>query len=257
MAEARSFKDHFSALASQYAAFRPTYPTALFEYLASLCAGRRQAWDCACGTGQATVGLASCFESVIGTDASPEQLAAATPHPGVTYRVATAEHSGLEPQSVDIVTVAQALHWFDVAAFYREVDRVLRAGGVLAVWSYGVLQVEGAEVDAHIRSFYQDTVGPYWPPERRHVDEGYQRLPFPYPLLTSPGSFNLEVRWSLPRLMGYVRSWSATGRYVERHGVDPVVALEGSLAAVWEDPARERLVRWPLLLRAGHKPREL
>src|SRR5882757_3819449 len=247
-----SFKDHFSRLAAQYAAFRPAYPPGLFDYLAQLCSERRVAWDCACGTGQASVALADHFESVIATDASPQQLAAATPHSHVTYRVAKAEGSGLDSKSVDLVTVAQALHWFDLDSFYAEVERVLVPSGVIAVWTYGVLHVEGEAVDTLVQEFYHDIVGPYWPPERRHVEQGYRALAFPFASISAP-SFNMEERWERANLLGYLRSWSATGRYVEVKGVDPVVELEKRLEPLWA--ARElRKVTWPLALRVGALP---
>jgi ubiquinone/menaquinone biosynthesis C-methylase UbiE len=247
-----SFKDHFSRLAAQYSAFRPTYPASLFDYLAQSCRERRTVWDCACGSGQASVALAERFDSVIATDASPQQVSAAVPRANITYRVAPADDSGLEPQSVDLVTVAQALHWFDLQAFYSEVQRILKPSGLLAVWTYGVLHVEGAPVDALVQEFYHDIVGPYWPPERRFVEEGYRGFEFPFEELLSP-SFNMQESWDQARLLGYLRTWSATARYVEDRGSDPVATLEGKLASVWPDADEARTVTWPLALRVGRK----
>ncbi len=246
------FKDHFSKLAAEYAAFRPGYPRALFDYLAQLCARRRRVWDCACGTGQASVALGDRFESVIATDASAQQVAASTPHSHVTYRVAKAESSGIEAGSVDLVTVAQALHWFDLHSFYSEVERVLVPSGVIAVWTYGVLHVDGDAVDALVHEFYHDIVGPYWPPERRWVEEGYRSLEFPFVPIAAP-VFNMEEQWERDHLLGYLRSWSATGRYVTVKGVDPVAELEERLAPVWTDARAARSVTWPLALRVGRK----
>jgi SAM-dependent methyltransferase len=245
-----SFKDHFSRLAAQYAAFRPAYPPELFDSLAQLCSARRLAWDCACGTGQASVALADHFESVIATDASAQQVAAATPHDHVTYRVAKAENSGFDSKSVDLVTVAQALHWFDLDSFYAEVERVLVPSGVIAVWTYGVLHVEGDAVDQLVQEFYHDIVGPYWPPERRHVEQGYRSLAFPFTSVPAP-SFNMEVRWEQAHLLGYLRSWSATARYAEVKGVDPVLELEQRLARLWADGQGARKITWPLAMRVG------
>jgi SAM-dependent methyltransferase len=247
------FKDHFSSLACAYSEFRPTYPHSLLDYVAGLCAARRSAWDCACGSGQATIALAERFERVLATDASAKQIACAPAHPGVSYRVSTAEASGLETDSVDLVAVGQAAHWFDLKRFYVEVQRVLRRDGILALWSYGPLHLEIAEVDRLVQSFYHETVGPFWPAERRLVDEGYRQLPFPYLDITPP-PLRMHQRWSLPRLMGYLRSWSATGRYVEQYGEDPVVELEARLEPLWGEVQRERLIEWPLALRAGRKP---
>jgi SAM-dependent methyltransferase len=249
----QSFKDHFSPLASVYSEFRPTYPAALLDFVAGLCSGHTAVWDCACGSGQASIDLAERFERVFATDASAKQIAGARPHPRVTYSVGRAESSGLKDVSVDLVTVAQAAHWFDLPRFYAEAQRVLRAGGVLALWSYGPPHVESAEVDRPLQSFYHDTVGPFWPTERQLVDDGYRGISFPYPEIVSP-TLQMQQRWPLARLMGYVRSWSATGRYVEQHGKDPVVELQAQLAPVWGDAQRERLVEFPLAVRAGHKP---
>jgi SAM-dependent methyltransferase len=248
-----SFKDHFSRLAAQYSAYRPSYPASLFDYLAQSCPERRAVWDCACGSGQATLALAERFDTVIATDASPQQVGAATPHPNVTYRVARAEDSGIESASLDLVTVAQALHWFDLDAFYGEVQRVLKPSGVIAVWTYGALHVEGSGgTDAIVQEFYHDIVGPYWPPERRYVEEGYRGLAFPFTEL-SPPAFNMEESWDRARLLGYLRTWSATARYVDDKGVDPVAALEERLMPVWPDAQSARKVTWPLALRVGRK----
>jgi len=247
---ASKFHDHFAPVAPSYAVFRPSYPHALFEWLASLVSRHELAWDCAAGSGQASVDLAAHFECVVATDASPSQIDAASPHPRIKYRVATAESSGLLSESVDLITVAQALHWFDLPGFYAEVRRVLRPNGVLAVWTYGVLTVEGDGVDAIVVNFYHNTVGPYWPFERAHVENGYRSLPFPFTEIAAP-PFAMEAFWTLPQLLGYIRSWSATGRFAAEHGRDPVVALEQQLPPLWGDLQQRRQVTWPLSLRVG------
>lgn len=244
------FKDHFSQVAALYCAFRPHYPADLFDYLAGLCAERRVAWDCACGNGQASIPLAARFDVVIATDASGEQIAAAPAHPGVTYRVAAAEQSGLEAKSVDLVTVAQALHWLDCDAFYREVKRVLRESGALAVWAYGNPSVEDAKVNAVIESFYTHKLGPYWPPERKFVETGYRTLPFPFDEIAPP-SFEMSEQWTLPQLLGYLRSWSATTRYLKQHAEDPVQSLAEELLVVWGKAGEARRVTWPCFVRVG------
>jgi len=247
---AQPFKDHFSGLAAQYSRFRPLYPAELFEYLAGVCPRRERAWDCACGSGQASLPLAEWFESVVATDASAEQIAAAPRHPRVVYSVAAAEQSGLEPASVDLITVAQALHWLDLERFYGEVRRVLRSGGALAVWCYGRLEVEGREIDAPLQHFYHEVVGPCWPPERAQVEDGYSSLPFPFIELQAP-SFSLHTEWSLAHLMGYLRSWSATAAYLKQHGHDPVAPLEALLEPIWGGPELVRHIVWPISLRCG------
>ncbi|HEV8263901.1 MAG TPA: class I SAM-dependent methyltransferase [Gemmatimonadales bacterium] len=244
-----SFADHFSGVSAAYAAFRPRYPDALFDVLAAAAPACDAAWDCATGSGQAALGLARHFARVIATDASDAQIAHAAPHPRITYRVAAAEASGLPDRSVDLVTAAQAVHWFDRPRFWAEARRVLRPEGVIAVWTYWFFSVEPA-LDAIVRRFYTDTVGPFWPPERKLTEERYQTIDFPFAEFTLPG-FTIEQRVTLDEVAGYIRTWSATRGYVERHGRDPVEDLVRELRPIWGDPTTARLARWPLAVRAG------
>jgi len=244
------FTDHFSPVSGAYADFRPTYPAALFDWLADVAPARGRVWDCACGSGQASLDLAARFVQVEAADASAAQLAGVVAHPGVHYRQAPAEDSGLDTASMDLVTVAQALHWFDLPRFYDEVRRVLKPGGVLAVWSYGVQRVEGEAVDALVQRFYRETVGPFWPPERAWVEQGYRGLDFPFEAIRAP-TFAMTAHWSLPQLLGYFRSWSATGRYLAVQGKDPVDPLAEVLLPLWGDPQSLREINWPLAVRAG------
>src|SRR5262249_45905079 len=161
-----------SCVASRYADFRPHYPAALFDYLATLVPRDGLVWDCAAGSGQATIDLAARFDKVIATDGSAEQIASAARRDNVEYRVALAEQSGLADQSVGLVTVAQALHWFNHERFFAEVNRVLKPGGVLAAWVYAINCLEGDKVNAIVQNFYANVVGPYWPPERRMTENG-------------------------------------------------------------------------------------
>jgi SAM-dependent methyltransferase len=246
-----TFQDHFSKGSSDYARYRPTYPRRLFAWLASQVRQRRRAWDCATGNGQAAVALAEFFAEVVATDASAEQLEHAAPHRRVVYARAAAETSGLPPASVDLVTVAQAVHWLDFDAFWAEVRRVLVPGGVIAVWCYGTFHGEPA-VDALLQRFYDETVGPFWPPERRFIDDAYRTLPFPFEEIHAP-ELALEETWTLEQLLGYLGTWSATRRCREATGEDPVEALRGEIAAVWGDPDRPRRLVWPLHLRAGRR----
>lgn len=244
-----SFKDHFSNLAKTYATYRPQYPAELYTWLAKISPSTALAWDCACGTGQASLGLAEYFQQVIATDASEQQIAAATPYPSIEWRVAPAEHSGLADQSVDLITVAQALHWFNLNQFYAEAERVLKPKGVLAVWTYGVLKIEQPAINALVQNFYTQILGPYWPPERAIVEKGYQTLPFPFPEFPAP-AFSMQLSWSRAQLMGYLRSWSATERYIKAQGHDPVNILEQQVAKLWEDQTYY-VTEWPLAFRVG------
>jgi ubiquinone/menaquinone biosynthesis C-methylase UbiE len=245
-----SFQDHFSSVATQYAEFRPRYPAALFDFLTSLMHERELAWDCACGNGQATLDLAARCARVWATDASAEQIAAASAHPRVTYRVAPAEDSGLPERCADLVTVAQALHWLDLDSFYAEVTRVLKPGALLAVWTYTTLRLD-PPLDAPIAAF-NARIAPYWPANRRHVDAGYRTLAFPFPELEAP-PLEMVERWGLDHLLGYARSWSATVRYRAQHREDPGVDLARELEPLWGDRAQPHRVRWPVVLRVGRQ----
>jgi SAM-dependent methyltransferase len=249
-----TFKDYFSQHANAYARYRPHYPPALFEYLASLPAQHHTAWDCATGNGQAALGLTPYFQRVIATDASPEQLANAFPHEKITYRVARAESAGLPPGSVDLITVAQAVHWFDIPAFFEEARRTLKPGGAIAVWAYGLSRISPS-LDPIVDRFYSETVGPYWPSERKYVDDGYRSLVFPFDELQAP-DFTVELSWSLAGLLGYLRTWSPVRRFIEAHGRDPVDDIEAELASAWGDASEEKPVRLPLNMRVGrpHSP---
>jgi SAM-dependent methyltransferase len=245
----------FSTVAREYANFRPGYPPELFAWLARSAPARDVAWDAGCGSGQASVALAGYFSVVHATDVAAEQIAAAKPHPRVRYAATPAESSGLPDRSVDLVTVAQALHWFDVEAFHIEAWRVLRPGGVIAVWTYPRPRFADPELDARFEDFYVNVVGAYWPAERAHVDARYATLPAPpedlgFEALETP-AFGLTLEWTLAQVLGYVSSWSATARYRKANGTDPVPLLGESLGGIWADPATVRSLRMPLALRAS------
>ena len=244
-----TFKDNFSVQAATYAKFRPHYPETLFRYLADLCNQRKKAWDCGTGNGQCAVALAEFFDQIIATDASQKQLDNATPHPRVRYRLAPAEESGLEPDSVELITVAQALHWFRIDAFWDEVRRTLHPGGVIAVWCYAFLEV-APKVDVLLQRFYADIVGPYWDFERKLVEEGYRSIPFPFAEIEAP-PFAIETSWSLNHLLGYLRSWSASQKFMSINGRDPTELIMAQLAAAWGDPSSVRPIKWPLGVRVG------
>ena len=252
-----TFKDHFSSSSGRYASYRPGYPAALFAWLASLCphsgtsTEHDTAWDCATGSGQAALGLAPHFRQIIATDASAEQIRHTEPHPGIDYRVAPAEASGLPERSVDLITVAQAAHWFDLPRFYAEATRVLKPGGVMAMWGYGRM-VLPEKMDAPFRHFYAETVGPYWPPERSMIDDAYRSLDFPFAEIQPP-AFYIEVEWTLPRLLDYLSTWSAVKRYRTERGSDPLPALRAELQPGWGSPEMARQLRWPLFLRVGRR----
>jgi SAM-dependent methyltransferase len=244
-----AFADHFSGHAGEYAAHRPSYPPGLIEYLASLCGERALAWDAGTGSGQAALLLADHFDRVLASDASAEQVAHARPHPRVEYRHALAQHSGLPPRSVDLVTVAQALHWFDLPRFYAEVRRVAKPGGIVAAWSYGNVRI-APEVDPVVERFYTGRVGRYWPPERRHVETGYRDLEFPFEEF-SPTAWALEAHLTRQEFLAYVATWSSVAKTRKVEGGDPMGDFERELAGAWPVERRRRLVTWPIALRVG------
>lgn len=244
-----SFADHFSSGATDYARFRPDYPAALFEWLAGTVRQHQVGWDCATGNGQAAVALGSHFGSVVATDGSAAQVAAAARAPRVRYACAIAERVPLRDDSIDLVTVAQALHWLDLDAFYGEVNRVVRGGGVIAVWSYGQTSV-APEIDEVVAAFYHDTVGAYWPPGRCHVENGYRDLAFPFVPIGTP-RLDMVRHWTADELLGYIGTWSAVHRYRTANGDAAVEAFAARLRERWGDSRRRRDVRWPLTMRVG------
>ncbi|MFL5501988.1 MAG: class I SAM-dependent methyltransferase [Gemmatimonadaceae bacterium] len=244
------FEDHFSQQAAQYAAYRPRYPRALFEFVAGLTARHGAVLDCGTGSGQAAIGMTDYFDRVIATDPSEEQIRNGARHPQIEFRVARAEASGLPDGSVNLVTAAQALHWFDTVAFFAEAKRVLAEHGAIAVWGYGDPCLDSAELERTLHEFNRGRLEKYWPAERQILLDGFRNVQFPFTEVATP-RMELTMRWNLFELAGYLRTWSATARYVNRHRVDPVTAVEQSLASEWGDRDTKREVRWPLYIRAG------
>lgn len=222
----------------------------MFDYLASLPARPDLALDCGTGNGQAAVGLARRFARVIATDGSRDQLEHAIPAPNVKYVLAAAEKSGLADHSVDLITAAQSLHWFDIEAFFSEARRVLVPGGVIAVWGYGDPSLDDPALQSSLHAFNRGTLETYWPSERSVLLAGYRTIEFPFDEIVTP-PFSLEQRWTLHQLTGLMRTWSATSRFSSQHGRDPVAEVETALRRDWGDPEDTRVVRWPLYLRAG------
>jgi SAM-dependent methyltransferase len=245
----REFADHFSRLAARYAVYRPRYPGGLFDAIAAI-SGPGPVWDCATGTGQAALPLAERFATVAATDASRQQVRSAARHRGICYAVGLAEAAPLRSGWAQLVTVAQALHWLDLSRFYPEVRRVLRPGGLLVAWTYGIQRVDGGAIDTVVEDFYGRVVGPYWAPERRWVETGYRTLDFPFEEIEIASPPMVED-WSLGQLLGYVSTWSAVAKCREVTGDDPLLALEAELAPLWGDPGERRRIEWPIAVRAG------
>lgn len=247
---APAFHDHFSAVAAQYAQARPEYPQALFDWIASVAASRELCWEAGCGSGQASRDLARVFERVHATDPSAAQIANAQGPANVRFAVEPAEACSLGDSTADAICVAQALHWFDLPRFFAECDRVLKPGGMLFAWGYQDIEVDGDIAEAN--AALQARILGDWAPQRWFIDAAYAGFDFPFDRIEAP-HFELRAEWTLPRLLGYFSSYSATKTHRERTGEDAVALHAGELAAAWGDPQRTRTMRWPLFVHARRK----
>jgi len=241
-------KDRFSGHASQYAVFRPTYPQALYDFIFQQVSAKATAWDCATGNGQVAADLAKVFKKVYATDISLKQIENARQRSNIEYSVAPANASGLPDATCDLITVGQAIHWFDIPGFYSEVRRVAKPGAWLAVWGYGLLKI-GETEDQIIQHYYKEIVGPYWDPERKLIDEGYQTIPFPFPETQAP-NFSSDYMWTLDQFLGYARTWSAYMHYLKANEKDPLPELEKELLSCWK-PGETKKISFPILFRVG------
>ena len=245
------FADHFSGVASAYADARPEYPDDLFAWIAAKAPARALAWEAGCGSGQASRGLAAHFDRVFATDPAAAQIAHAMGPDNVTFAIEGGEHCSLGDASVDAVCVAQALHWFDRDAFFRQCERVLKPGGLLVAWGYQDVEVSPALAAAN--AALQQDIAAYWPPERALIDAAYAGFAWPFADVAVPG-FTLQAQWPLPRLLGYFSSYSASKRCRDATGRDPVARHAGRFAAaVGNDPDAIVSVRWPLFVHARRK----
>lgn len=239
----------FATEAEDYAHLRPTYPDNLFAFLATVVPSREAAWDCATGNGQAVTHLVEYFDRVVATDESGEMIAQASPTPRITYRVAEAENSGLEDSSVDLVTVASAIHWFDLERFYAEVERVVKPGGSVAAWAY-YTPVFGNEVDAIIYHLAHDILGSYWDERVHYVVDEFHDLPFPFEPVEAP-SFQTDMTWDMQDLLAYFGTWSSSLKYHEVNHESPTRLIEDDLARAWGDPHQRQDLHFPLYMRLG------
>lgn len=245
----KSTIDNFSTQASGYAKYRPVYPEALYTFVLEQVPIRHRAWDCGTGNGQVASRLAENFAEVYATDISPQQLAHAIQKPNIHYHAARAEASGLPDNSINLITIAQALHWFDFEHFYREVNRVAAPGAIVAAWCYGLLHIS-PELDEHIGTFYRHTLGPYWDKERQLIDEAYATIPFPFDELETP-AFSMRYTWNLEELGGFFNTWSSVQKYIRAGQENPVPDLIGKLKETWGNEAEKKTIHFPLRLRLG------
>ena len=245
------FKDHFSSDSNHYKTYRPTYPKELFGWLADQCKDTGHVWDCGTGSGQAAIEHSKHFRKVLATDASEAQIKQAESRDNITYKVSPAEELDVSDNSFDLITVAQAIHWFDLPTFFRTVDRVLKPGGVLAIWGYQFIHT-GTDVDRLISHFHSTIVGPYWPPERKLLNEGYKDITFPYKRLPIP-AFSMEATWNLSQLIGYLDTWSAVKEYEKVNQRSPIKDIAEELEGLWGNSAESKSISWPLIMYLGKK----
>lgn len=243
-------KDYFSgqAHAKLYATFRPVYPENLYRFIFAHLNGHTAAWDCATGNGQVAEYLSHHFKHIQATDISQQQIANAPQAPNVTYTVAPAEKTTFPDHQFDLITVAQALHWFDTDAFYTEAKRVLKPDGLLAIWGYALCKVTDP-IDAIFLDFYHNTVGPYWDSARSLVEEEYRSIPFPFKKIEAP-SFSIKARWTLDQYTGYLSTWSATQKFIQEKGFDPIPARLPQLAKHWPQNEQKE-IHFPVFLKLG------
>ena len=241
-------KDNFSNRSDQYAKFRPTYPGELFDYLLSIVPSTSSAWDCGTGNGQVATQLARAFTTVHATDISQQQIDKAEPQKNIEYSVQSAEHTSFPENSFDLITVAQAIHWFDFDAFYKEARRTAKEQAILAVIGYNLVQITPT-IDEVVNHFYKNIVGPYWDKERKYVDDGYRTIPFPFQEIKAP-AFKNKFEWTPDHLIGYIGTWSAVKHFEKQNQKDPVDLIREPLLHAWGS-ATTRAVDFPILLRVA------
>lgn len=241
-------EDLFTPVAGDYSKYRPVYPEEFYDWMAGLCRERKLAWDCACGSGQATVGLSKRFERVLATDLSEAQLANAPKLENVECRVATAYESGIPDGKVDLITVGQALHWFDLPKFWSECQRVLKERGIVAAFGYGIAEFSNSEVQEAFLEFYRGTLGEFWSPRRKMVEEGYVGLDFPFEEVQMP-NFEICNHWDAEQICGYCSSWSAAESYRQKTGENPIPELLERLDGILKVGGVD--VKWKMFGRVG------
>lgn len=247
-------KDLFSNHAVEYAKYRPLYPDNLYQYIFQFVEQFGSAWDCGTGNGQVARVLANHFRQVYATDLSEAQLHEAPRLPNIHYRAETGEQCSAPSSSFDLITVAQAVHWFDFDMFYRQVNRVLKPEGVIAVWVYEIIRVDDA-LDEFVLYLYEEILGSFWAPERKYIEDKLQTIPFPFSGQTT-AEFRMEVEWNHEQLLGYLNSWSAWGSYYQMNPQEknnensPMERFKRALQKYW--PNGERRTLWfPVYLRMG------
>ncbi len=245
----KNTKDLFSVQAATYAAYRPTYPDALYDFIYAHTPAFNTAWDCGTGNGQNATRIAERFMQVYASDLSEQQIRHAIQKENIEYSVQRAEHTNYPGNSFDLITIATALHWFDFDAFYQEVNRVAKNGALIAAWAYAPFRSDN-DIDAIVDEFTYKTLHDYWDPERKWVDEKYLTIPFPFEAIPHP-EFTIHINWNFEHVLGYFNSWSSVQNYIRKHGTNPVDTLAIQLAPYWQGNETKAL-EIPLFFRAGY-----
>ena len=240
-------KDNFSTQAKAYSQYRPYYPPEMISYIVNFVIDKAVALDVATGNGQVAAALTPYFKEVYGTDISAKQLQNATPAPNLIYKEGSAEDTGFKNEQFSLITVAQAIHWFEFDTFYAEVKRILKPDGIFAVMGYGLFSTN-PETDIIINHFYKDIIGSYWDTERRYIDENYTTIPFPFKEINTK-KFTNHFTWTFEQLTGYLETWSAVQHYIKQNGTNPIDLIRDDLQASWGNSDKQ--VTFPLLLRIG------
>lgn len=241
-------KDYFSGHSKLYATFRPTYPDDLYQFIFKHIKEKSCAWDCATGNGQVAQRLSNDFETVYATDISQQQLDNAQVKNNIFYSVSPAEKTSFTDNQFDLITVGQALHWFNLTEFYKEVKRVGKNNSTLAVWGYALCTVN-LNIDKLFLDFYNNIVGPYWDNARKLVENEYADIPFPFETITTP-KFYIRVEWTFDQFIGYLSTWSATQKYIQTNQINPVISFSEKLIEHWT-PDEKKEVSFPVFLKLG------
>ena len=247
----KKFQDNFSLQSKEYSFSRPTYPEELFKFLSELTTDHQLAWDCATGNGQAAIELCKYFDQVIASDASTMQIQHKFERNNILYKVFPAEKADIPNDSVDLITVAQGLHWFDFELFYSEVRRIAKQGAIIAAWSYTMHKII-PEIDkiSERLNFGGDILGDYWAKEIRYVKEDYKTIPFPFEEIITP-KFSISTKWNLIQLLNYLETWSAVQKYRLEKKIDPLDLIRNELEQYWKDELDEKQVSWEINLKVA------
>lgn len=239
-------KDLFSQHAQQYAAFRPVYPESLYKFLYEHISDTTLAWDAGTGNGQVAHVLAKKFKRVIATDISEAQLHHAAHSENIDYQIAGDQASFIQDKSVELITVAQAIHWFNIPMFMKEVQRVLKPNGWIAVWGYDLISIN-TEANKILSDFYKNIIGSYWDVERKLIDNHYRTIEFPFAERSVP-AMTMNFLWTKEILQGYLTTWSAVQKYQRDKGFNPVKELMERLSIHLSDSFE---VSFPIFVRMG------